>query len=154
MTARLVLDPLLLATPRVLVDLTRLIRRRAQPFATGVDRIDVAIAQELRVRFREACGFVHAAAFGPALLPHAVGAALLDAVAARWRGDAPAAPSSALPALARGVIRRLPAAERAETTYVVASHSGLAQRRGALARLDPGARMRRLAYVHDLIPID
>lgn len=39
-------------------------------------------------------------------------------------------------------------------TYVVASHSGLPARRGALARLDPARSMRRLAYIHDLIPIE
>ena len=153
MTAQLLLDPLPIDTPRVLFDVTRLLRRRDQPFGTGVDRIDLAIGRDLVARFGEACGFVHSTLLGPSLLPHAFGAALLEALVKRWRGESDPAPS-ALPALARGLARRMPESWRIGATYVVASHSGLPQRRGALDRLDPGRKMRRLAYVHDLIPID
>jgi glycosyltransferase involved in cell wall biosynthesis len=153
MTAPLTLDPLPVETPRVVYDVSRLLRRLKRPFGTGVDRIDLAIGQDILARFGESCCFVHASPVGPALLRHDIGARLLDAVAARWRGDGDGDPAI-LPALAQGAFRRLPEAIRAEATYVVASHSGLPRRRGALARLDPGRRMRRLVYLHDLIPID
>ena len=42
----------------------------------------------------------------------------------------------------------------ADTTYVVASHSGVGKLKGGMRRLDPQKKMRRLVYIHDLIPIE
>jgi glycosyltransferase involved in cell wall biosynthesis len=41
-----------------------------------------------------------------------------------------------------------------DTTYVNACHSGLPRRKDALERVDPARRMRRLAYIHDIIPLE
>jgi glycosyltransferase involved in cell wall biosynthesis len=154
MTAPLTLDPLPIATPRVLVDVSRLLRRREARFGTGVDRIDLAVARDLMARFGEHAGFVHATPLGPALLTREEGVALISAVAARWRGAPAGTAPRILPGLARAALRPIPPGTLAETTYVNASHSGLPLLRGALARLDPARRLTRLAYIHDLIPID
>lgn len=147
-------------TPRVLFDLSRLLRMRDRPFPTGVDRIDLAVGRALVDRFGPDCRFVHAGHGGPALIPHEPGAALLEALHRRWTGleaDAPGALRLAF-GVAAGQARALLGGAKAlaavETTYVNASHSGLPLRRGALRRIDPGLRMRRFVYVHDLIPLD
>lgn len=158
----LVLDPPPIGTARVLFDISRLLRNRRRRFPTGVDRIDLAMGGALVAAHGPACLFVHAAEGGPALLPHALGAALLAALRDRWHGDGdgepPLRPLRLAAAVAVGQARlRLGGAERlarAGATYVNASHSGLPLRAGALERLDPGGRLERIAYVHDVIPLE
>ncbi|SEA65310.1 glycosyltransferase [Rubrimonas cliftonensis] len=169
MAGRLTAPPLPVETPRALFDVSRLLRQRARAFGTGVDRIDLAIGLDLAARFGPDCLFVHAAPAGPALLPHAVGAAALRALARRWgalpaAGDAkepdadPSAPRGLARALLAGAVRGAAGGFRAlagpDVTYVVASHSGLPAERGGIDRVDPGRRMRRLAYIHDVIPLE
>jgi glycosyltransferase involved in cell wall biosynthesis len=144
---RLVLDPLPVETPRVLYDLTRLVRCRGRPFGTGVDRIDLAIAEELMTRFGEACAFVHAGVAGLAQVPRADAAALLAELDRRWRGDRPAG-------RAMGALAPWGRLTGPDVTYVNASHAGLPLWRQGLAAIDPDGRMRRLVYVHDLIPLE
>jgi glycosyltransferase involved in cell wall biosynthesis len=154
------IDPPDIATPRVLFDLSRLLRMRGRPFPTGVDRIDLAIGRSLVERFGADCLFVHASAGGPALIPHAAGAALIEALHRRWNGlgDPPSDTLRVAVEVAAGRARAILGGARmlaqAKTTYVNASHSGLPLHRGALDRLDPDRLMHRFAYVHDLIPID
>lgn len=164
-----------LETPRALVDLTRLIRGRRRRFGTGVDRIDLALALALARRLGPGCGFVHASPLGPVLLAPERGRALLAALERRWRGEAAedatgdpkgGAATGSVPGSVPGSATGNPllrarlglgarrVLEPEATTYVCASHSGLPARPGALDRLDPSGRMRRLIYVHDLIPID
>jgi len=150
------IDPPDLPTPGALIDVTRLVRRRAKPFGTGVDRIDLAFAQAIAARLGPACRFVFAGPFGPATLDAADGAALLEATARRWRGEPVDAArlTRRLAAAAAWAALRPARARPGRETYVVASHGGLAAVRGGLARLDPGGCTARLAYVHDLIPLD
>jgi glycosyltransferase involved in cell wall biosynthesis len=154
------LPPLAIATPRILFDLSRLLRQRRRTFPTGVDRIDLAIGLDLAARFGSECRFVHASPVGPASVPGDLGRAFLEALSARWAtGGAADAESRGLRAtLAAGRMRGALGAFRAlatpETTYVNASHSGLPLRPGALERVDPQRRMRRLAYIHDIIPLE
>jgi hypothetical protein len=140
----LTFDPLPVETPRVLFDLTRLLRLSRRAFGTGVDRIDLAIGRSLTRRFGENCFFVHAAPGGPLLLPHEAGAAFLDGLWARWHGDGER-PRSAMRLItritaghARSLFTKLNGRPGADVTYVNASHAGLPQRRGALSALDPG----------------
>jgi glycosyltransferase involved in cell wall biosynthesis len=157
---RLTLDPLPVETGRVLFDLTRLLLLSRRSFGTGVDRIDLAIGRGLAERFGENCLFVHAASGGPLLLPHAAGAAFLDDLWARWhgKGERPRRVMRLISRImadrARNLFIKLNGRLGADVTYVNASHAGLPQRRGALAALDPGRHMQRLAYLHDLIPIE
>ncbi|OLP53418.1 hypothetical protein BJF92_01295 [Rhizobium rhizosphaerae] len=157
---RLFVDPLTIRTPRVLFDISRLYRNRGRRFGTGVDRIDLAIGLDLLARFGKDCHFLHAGIHGIVLLPQALGAKILLDLDRAWRGDARALPAGqrALSLAALPFLRRALPIDRSvvtgETTYVVASHSGLAKLRGGLRRLDPQARMARLVYVHDLIPLE
>ncbi len=153
-------------TPQALFDISRLMRQRGRGFGTGVDRIDLAIGLALSARFGEACRFVHATPAGPALVPREIALAALGALARRW--DAAAMGERGAPArdprwsvaanllvgVARGVFGGFHAVATPETTYVNASHSGLPGEFGALDRVDPRRRMRRLAYIHDIIPVE
>ncbi|OLP59208.1 hypothetical protein BJF93_04730 [Xaviernesmea oryzae] len=157
---RLFLDPLTIRTPRVLFDISRLYRNRGRRFGTGVDRIDLAIGLDLMARFGDACHFVHAGMHGIVLLPQALGRQILTELDRAWRGDETALPgrgarlsSSALPFLRRALPLDRQIIDE-QTTYVVASHSGVAKLKGGMRRLDPQARMARAVYVHDLIPIE
>jgi glycosyltransferase involved in cell wall biosynthesis len=163
---RLLLDPMPIETPRVLFDVTRLLRSRRRSFGTGVDRIDLAIGLDLASRFGADCGFVCDGLRGPVMLRFETGMTLLNALDAQWSGSAEGvagwragwAGAAILAArlTAEGVLGLRPARGfgGADATYVNASHSGLPCRPGALARLDPSGAMRRLAYLHDLIPLD
>ena len=156
----LTLDPLPVETSRVLFDLTRLMRLSHRSFGTGVDRIDLAIGLGLVRRFGRSCLFVHAGPSGPILLRHETGAAFLDGLWARWHSAA-GQPESVMRQIsrftashARGLFGKPSGMPGDDITYVNASHAGLPQRRGALAAIDPDKRMRRLAYIHDLMPIE
>lgn len=165
MSWRLVLDPVPIETAGAVVDVTRLLGARRRAAGTGVDRIDLAVARELADRLGTACAFVAATPAGPALLAGPTALRLIAALDRRWRGEdamrdvqtLPHGPelASALAAgrlwIAAGRLRRRIAAG---ATYVNASHAGLPIRPGMLARLDPDGRMKRLIYVHDLIPLD
>lgn len=157
MSHRLVVPPLPIETRSVLYDITRLVRNIDQPFATGIDRIDLSIALDLAARFNERCSFVHAAMGGAAMLPGKVGLAVLGHLDAVWHEGR----SSVRPSLHGAVLGgRLAGALRTRgvdpdsTTYVVASHTGLFRHAGALDHLDPLGKMRRIVYLHDLIPLE
>lgn len=150
--------PLLpIATSDVLFDVSRLYRSRNRRFATGVDRIDLAIALNLLRQFRRRCHFLYASPLGSAILPHRLGAALLVHLDANWnRGKNRKLPRpltgepflrAFLPDGRAGIIN-------SGTTYVVASHSGLGKVSGAMRRLDPTNAMARLVYLHDIIPLE
>jgi glycosyltransferase involved in cell wall biosynthesis len=158
---RLSMTPLTIGTPSVLFDLSRLVRSRGKPFGTGVDRIDLAIGLDLAARFGENCHFLHAGMHGVCRLDHALGCAVLDHLDAVWNGgsgkrlgvkdDWRLNLSPFLNRLSHGFPASI---VNEETTYVVASHSGLGKVRGGMRKLDPRSRMQRIVYIHDLIPID
>lgn len=154
MRLRITLDPLPVHTETVAFDATRLMRGAARPVGTGVDRIDLAIALDLRDRFGERCRFLVATPIGPMELAGAETAAMFAAMRARWEdADAPIPPRRRLPprALLRAAMRPM---RLAGATYVNASHSGvLAEPSGRrrLAALNPAAR---LVYLHDIIPTE
>ncbi len=158
---RLSMRPLSIETPRVLFDISRLVRSYGKPFGTGVDRIDLAIGLDLSQRFGPNCHFVHAGMHGVCILPRTLGESVLEALRHAWNGEA------------RGASRRLFVGPRLniepflrrflsagedvvaeQTTYVVASHSGVGKVKGGMRRLDPQQKMQRLIYFHDLIPIE
>lgn len=160
---RLSMRSLSIETPRVLFDISRLVRGYEQPFGTGVDRIDLAIGLDLAKRFGSECYFVHAGRHGVCILPQDLGNAVLQRLQHMWNGD----PSS-LQAAGRLTKLRLkyepyvrsrflPQGDKIVsplTTYVVASHSGLGKVKDGMSRLDPLRKMQRLIYIHDLIPIE
>ncbi len=155
---RLTLDPMPVDTPGVLFDMTRLIRNVKRPFATGIDRIDLAIALDLASRFTGRCRFVHQMRGGIAYVPDDLAGALLTHLDARWHGAKTVRPVPGL--RLRLLLARVKAAraatipDPAETTYVVASHSGIYRRPGLIDRIDPSGQMPRLVYLHDLIPLE
>lgn len=154
---KLAMPPLPIQTPEVLFDISRLFRNRNRSFATGVDRIDLAIGLNLLRQFRARCHFLHAGPLGNAVLPHRLGIALLVHLDANWnRGKNRVLPRSlAGEPLLRAIIPgRWKRIINSRTTYVVASHSGLGKVNGGLRRLDPEKAMRRLIYLHDIIPLE
>ena len=157
MSHRLAVPPVPIETDSVVYDVSRLVRNVGEPFATGIDRIDLAIARDLSRRFADRCMFVHAKLGGPAILPQEVGEALLDHLDAVWHQGNTAPPpiprGAALRSRVLGALRR-PRLDAEQTTYVVASHTGLFRYPGAIERLDPAGMMRRLVYLHDLIPLE
>lgn len=157
---RLSMTPLAIDTSQVLFDLSRLVRSIGKPFGTGVDRIDLAIGLDLADRFGPRCHFVHAGLHGVRRLDTALGRRILSHLDATWN-DGEGEPISRARAL-RLTLRSWLGPRRdsfadlatAETTYVVASHSGVGKVKGAMRRLDPQGLMQRLVYLHDLIPIE
>src|SRR6218665_2759423 len=81
---KLTMPALPVETPHVLFDISRLYRSRSRQFATGIDRIDLAIGLNLLRQFRKNCHFLHAGPLGSAILPHRLGAALLIHLDANW----------------------------------------------------------------------
>ena len=155
MAHRLTLAPLPIETDSVVFDITRLYRNRLSAFGTGIDRIDLAIGLELSGRFGDACRFVHVCYGGFAEMKGDHARALLRALDQRWHEGAGQGGATLWAPLALGRVRAALGRRFGDAaTYVVASHSGLPQRDGYLDRFDPGRRMRRLAYIHDLIPLD
>lgn len=158
---RLSMPPLTIETPAVLFDLSRLVRSRNKPFGTGVDRIDLGIGLDLAARFGTKCHFLHAGLHGVCRLEHSLGCAVLNHLDAAWNGGGGRQLTvkddwrlTLLPFVNR-LIQGFPASIISEeTTYVVASHSGLGKVRGGMKALDPRSRMKRTVYIHDLIPID
>ncbi len=160
------MSPLPVDTKRVLFDISRLYRNRNKAFGTGVDRIDLCIALDLRQRFGHDCHFVYAGLGGFCILPQAFCTRLLEQLDIKWGkvdGNGKAVPlpslSARIRALSLPLLYRLnPRGGRTiateDTTYVVASHSGMGRVKGALKRLDPQFRMKRVVYIHDLIPLD
>lgn len=155
MAHRLTLAPLLIETDRVVFDVTRLYRNRLSPFGTGIDRIDLAIGLELSSRFGDTCRFVHVCYGGFAEMSGDEARGLLQALDRRWHDSAGAGGANLALPLALGRLRAMASGGFGKgATYIVASHSGLPQREGYLRRFDPDGQMRRLAYIHDLIPLD
>lgn len=157
---KLSMPPVPIETPRVLFDLSRLLRSRDRTFATGVDRIDLAIGRNLLTAFGKDCHFLYAGPFGMAVVSQALGSALLNFLEARWNGmeNLPEKSPSSLRITLELALKRLRGVPHdlvnGDTTYVVASHSGLGKIRGGMRSLDPNASMRRVVYIHDLIPLD
>lgn len=160
---RLSMRSLSIETPRVLFDISRLVRSYEQSFATGVDRIDLAIGLDLLKRFGSECHFVYAGRHGVCILPQDLGKAVLSRLQHLWNDDpSSVAKASALTKLRlkhepRVRSRFFPPSDRivsAQTTYVVASHSGVGKIAGGMSGLDPHRKMQRLIYIHDLIPIE
>lgn len=160
---RLSMRSLSVETPRVLFDISRLVRSHQKTFATGVDRIDLAIGLDLVRRFGEDCYFVHAGQHGICILPSQLGRRILHDLHAVWNESAvPPAPLDRVGRLrltlepyVKGTLYRPDdTIISSSTTYVVASHSGVGKVDGGMKRLDPARRMKRIIYIHDLIPFE
>jgi glycosyltransferase involved in cell wall biosynthesis len=158
---KLLMPPIPVQTSRVLFDVSRLLRSRQRAFATGVDRIDLALGLDLLLRFGERCDFLYAGSAGVAVLRHETGRQILTTLDAKWNGAAQQAPRSSHNAsyaseiFLRSVTRRdIERVATSDTTYVVASHSGLGKIPGGMQKLDPQKAMKRLIYIHDIIPIE
>lgn len=147
----------------MLFDISRLVRSYEQPFGTGVDRIDLAIGLELSKRFGSECHFVHAGPHGVCILPQALGNSVLQRLQHMWNDGLSSLETE--DRLTRLRLKYEPHVHShflpkgdpivsAQTTYVVASHSGVGKVRGGMARLDPLGKMKRLIYIHDLIPLE
>lgn len=155
MAHRLTLAPLPVETKSVVFDITRLYRNRLSAFGTGIDRIDLAIGLDLANRFGGACRFVHVCYGGFAEMSGDHALALIAALDRRWHEGGGAGGANLAAPLALGRIRQaFGGGFPDDATYVVASHSGLPQRAGYLNSFDPKRRMKRLAYIHDLIPLE
>lgn len=155
MAHRLTLAPLPIETNRVVFDITRLYRNRLSKFGTGIDRIDLAMGLELCSRFGDACRFVHVCYGGFAEMSGDHARALLRALDMRWHDGVGEGGANLAASLALSRAHAFASGGFGDgATYVVASHSGLPQREGYLGRFDPSGQMQRLAYIHDLIPLD
>jgi glycosyltransferase involved in cell wall biosynthesis len=154
---KLSMPPLEIQTPHVVYDISRLCRSWNRAFATGVDRIDLAIGLNLLKTFRERCHFLHLGPFGPIMLPYSFGRRILLHLERIWNhGKSGLLSRNAALELrfySLRPIRRLDF-RAYEATYVAASHSGLGKAAGGLRRLDPHMVLERCIYLHDLIPLD
>lgn len=158
---KLTMKNLPIETSNVLFDISRLLRSHRRNFATGVDRIDLEIGRNLANQFGEKCSFLFAGREGTALLGHGTGTEILRLLDARWNTDLQDKRSETrlkrlfltarILALLGGGVKM---ADGDDTTYVVASHSGLAKVAGGLKKLDPQKRMKRFVYIHDIIPLE
>lgn len=158
---KLQMPPVPIETSQVLFDLSRLLRSRNRAFATGVDRIDLEIALDLAARFKTSCYFLYAGAAGVTILRHETGISLLRALDARWNGkqspnERARSTQSYTAEIAYGSVTRRDrrTVVTSDTTYVVASHSGLGKIKGGIGRLDPRKAMKRVIYIHDIIPLE
>eukprot|EP00913_Durusdinium_trenchii_P026878 g25213.t1 len=158
------MPPIPVDTKEVIFDISRLLRSRDRPFATGVDRIDLAVGQNLVNQFGPRCHFLYAGPAGPSILHQQSGRALLESLEEQWNGSSGDGSFASrrkaqryyLPQIILRALTR--AQQRAiigpDTTYVVASHSGLGKVEGGLRRFDPDGVLKRLVYIHDIIPIE
>lgn len=158
---KLSMPPLPVGTSHVLFDISRLARSTNRSFATGVDRIDLAIGLNLVARFADRCHFLYARRQTVIIMQPRVGRALLHYLDGIWNGGrAPRPPRQLALRLSGSAFLKaiLPSRRNAivgpDTTYVVSSHSGIGKIPGALRRLDPNRLMRRLVYLHDIIPLE
>jgi glycosyltransferase involved in cell wall biosynthesis len=152
------------SNPLILLDISRLLSRAGRPAPTGIDRVELAYAENLPQRFP---GDVRFVARGPlqeiTLLPTGWAQAFVQALAARWRGDAPQSgldPKTwALLLHAQLILNRewelhlVLLLTRRAATYLLVSHTGL-DSPGSIARLKRFSRVRFVCLVHDLIPME
>lgn len=158
---KLSMQPLPVETSQVLFDISRLARSTNRNFATGVDRIDLEIGLNLVSQFANKCHFLYARRKTVIVLQPRVGRALLHYLDGIWNdGKTPRPPRHLALRLSGSTLLKaiLPSRRNAiigpDTTYVVSSHSGLGKIPGALRRLDPNGLMRRIVYLHDIIPLE
>lgn len=158
---KLSIPPLPVETSQVLFDISRLARSTNRSFATGVDRIDLAIGLNLVAKFADRCHFLYARRKTVLILQPRVGRALLHYLDGIWNDGKTPRPSRRLAlrlsgsALLKAILpSRRNAIIGPDTTYVVSSHSGLGKIPGGLRRLDPNRLMRRTVYLHDIIPLE
>ena len=160
---RLSMRSLSIETPRVLFDISRLVRSFEVPFGTGVDRIDLAIGLDLSDRFGSECHFVYGGRHGVCILPQVLGNAVLQRLQHRWNGDPCSLETTDRltrlrlkyePHVRSRFLHQDDRIVSPQTTYVVASHSGVGKVSGGMKCLDPLRKMQRLIYIHDLIPIE
>ncbi|MGG7565151.1 glycosyltransferase [Rhodovulum sp. DZ06] len=139
-------------------DLTRLLGAAGRPFATGIDRFDIALAKQLYARLGDGLHFAALRGEAARAVPWTGAVRFLDALDRRWRGLR-LSPGQRL-ALARAPILRRGRApdllrRRAAggAIYVNGGHGGLLRSSAAMAMLDPDGRMPRRVILHDLIPL-
>nr|WP_321524322.1 glycosyltransferase family 1 protein [uncultured Cohaesibacter sp.] len=169
-------------TDHVIYDLTRLVLRRHDRFATGIDRIDLAFAEGLATSFGDRLIFAVMVGKGGLLLTCDEVQPLLRELSMRWGGvrDDRSASSSLLLDNVEDPFARLILLEKTRqklglglglgaenrfmrqlkarleghsATYIAANHHGFARLSGFLARLQAEIDLRVHGYIHDLIPI-
>jgi glycosyltransferase involved in cell wall biosynthesis len=149
----------IVAPPSIWLDLSRLLWRTFRGTLTGVDRVELAYAENLlaeaggRLRF---IAYDYQGRFG--LLPHGTAAAFVRAVGPAWEsGTLRRLAPRALSLLAGSVMpwHGLPArgAAGARPIYLNVSHHPLAET-AAVARLLRRTGAALVPLVHDLIPLD
>lgn len=160
-TFKLFMENIPIESRKVLFDISRLLRSHRRDFATGVDRIDLEIGLNLISQFGNDCSFLFAGQEGMAILDNATGREALTLLDEKWNAGktdpqiAGRLQRLLFKARLHAVLRRRSVnTVDADTTYVVASHSGLGKVKGAMRRLDPAARMKRFVYIHDIIPLE
>ncbi|WP_162916293.1 glycosyltransferase family 4 protein [Cohaesibacter haloalkalitolerans] len=165
-------------TDHVIYDFTRLVLRRHDRFATGIDRIDLAFAEDLAASFGDRLIFAVMVGKGGLLLSCDEVRPLLQELARRWGGvrvdrsvssarsrDNTGDPFARLILLEKArqklslgadnrFMRQLKALLAGRpATYIVANHHGFARISGFLDRLQTEIDLRVRGYIHDLIPI-
>lgn len=138
--------PLPPGTP-VVFDLSRLIGAARRPFATGIDRIDLAVARQLLARRGAECRFVTLWSEGLRPVHPALARRFLDRIEARWRGRGVSVPP-------RWALRAPAAWPAPGAVYVNAGHGGALRDPAARALLRRCGIGARLVYLHDLIPLE
>ncbi|WP_059413224.1 glycosyltransferase family 4 protein [Cupriavidus basilensis] len=141
-------------SPRLLLDITRLMRRSGHATPTGIDRVEMAYAHYLARHAGERLTYTALHPGGwHVRLPRAAAESFLRETALQWRGE----PAHALRAAGRlwlrlclSAPRRAMAADPA--AYLLLSHTNL-ERPAAVARALANEHARLVCLVHDLIPL-
>lgn len=164
-------------TSDVLFDLTRLFVRRRAALPTGIDRIEMAFAQQLLEEDGINTHFVLKVGSGALVLHASYARDLIESMAALWRETSSEGGSYRLflrkrpiqdvifdfltdslrpvkKIWAREPVGELRAAlDKGEITYLTTGHNGLARTPGLLSKVVGKASLPIRAYIHDLIPI-
>lgn len=164
-------------TSDILFDLTRLFVRRRAALPTGIDRIEMAFAQQLLKEDGINAHFVLKIGSGALVLHASHARELIERMAALWREASSERGSDRLflrtlpiqdviidflnaslrpmkKIWAREPVRELRAAlDKGEVTYLTTGHNGLARTPGLLSKVVGEASLPIRAYIHDLIPI-
>jgi glycosyltransferase involved in cell wall biosynthesis len=147
------------APPPIWLDLSRLLWRVFRGTLTGIDRVELAYAENLLVEAGGRLRFIaydYRGRFG--LLPQAPTAALVRAVSPAWEaGTLARLAPAALACLAGSLVnwRGLPGRDRSlpSPIYLNVSHHPLAETQ-AVARMLGRSGAALVPLVHDLIPLD
>lgn len=146
----------------IALDLSRLLSRAGSATPSGIDRVELAYAQQLLAGGAAHCFAARNALDGIGVLPAAPTEAFIERLASMWRDGASRSERPTVATLARrlrvAALTSGPALHRTlrdtprRAVYLVVSHQNLDRPR-PIARLKAATGARFVSLIHDLIPL-